>query len=371
MKRVLIETSIIGVGLLILSLTLGEMGKLKEADIKKEIQLAKLSKVMVLEPHLAAKRDVDFKTEIFLQVKTLKRQLELISNKLEEKPEDQKKYGFENKEKSKIANQFKNAGLITKENQRELNTLRAQIEEQRKSTGKLMAQMKKVAERKDDLLNNRMLLPTVQISGEENVGSGTIIYNKKKPGNKRKFITYILTANHVIRNIENESVHSRKKEFVVTIYDLMGVKKDFIAEIVLREKLLDVALLRINNHKWSGPVALLPKIEDLKKIKVWSKVFALGCPLGNDPIPTGGFICNQKSIIKNSEYWMINAPTYFGNSGGGVFDSNSMKLIAVFSKIYTHGKIRPVVISHMGLVVPLTEIYPWLKKNQYGFLIPN
>jgi hypothetical protein len=68
---------------------------------------------------------------------------------------------------------------------------------------------------------------------------------------------------------------------------------------------------------------------------------------------------------------MINAPTYYGNSGGGIFNGETHELIAVFSKIYTHGSTRPIVIPHMGLAVPMTLVYPWLDENKYGYLAPN
>ena len=35
-------------------------------------------------------------------------------------------------------------------------------------------------------------------------------------------------------------------------------------------------------------------------------------------------------------------------------------MLGVFSKIYTHGGLRPLVVPHMGLVTPLTPVYDWL-----------
>ena len=57
---------------------------------------------------------------------------------------------------------------------------------------------------------------------------------------------------------------------------------------------------------------------------------------------------------------MISAPTYIGNSGGGIYDAETHELLGIFSKIYTHGSLRPTVVPHMGLVTSLKTIYDWL-----------
>ena len=35
-------------------------------------------------------------------------------------------------------------------------------------------------------------------------------------------------------------------------------------------------------------------------------------------------------------------------------------MVGIFSKIYTHGGLRPMVVPHMGLVTPLDGVYDWL-----------
>jgi hypothetical protein len=54
-----------------------------------------------------------------------------------------------------------------------------------------------------------------------------------------------------------------------------------------------------------------------------------------------------------------------GNSGGGVFDAETHELLGIFTKIYTHGTLRPTVVPHMGLATPLPAVYDWL--GQIGF----
>ena len=66
---------------------------------------------------------------------------------------------------------------------------------------------------------------------------------------------------------------------------------------------------------------------------------------------------------------MISAPTYIGNSGGGIYSSASHELLGVFTKIYTHGAIRPTVIPHMGLVTPLSAFYDWIDAGEVARVV--
>jgi hypothetical protein len=104
--------------------------------------------------------------------------------------------------------------------------------------------------------------------------------------------------------------------------------------------------------------------------RVRHHVLAHLCPLGNDPIPTFGEIADTHHVVDSSHYWMISAPTYIGNSGGGIFDAETHELMGIFSKIYTHGSLRPTVVPHMGLVTSLTTIYDWLDTVGYASLVP-
>jgi hypothetical protein len=65
---------------------------------------------------------------------------------------------------------------------------------------------------------------------------------------------------------------------------------------------------------------------------------------------------------------MLSAPTFFGNSGGGVYLAENCLLIGVSSMIYTYGRTHPAVVPHMGLFVPLQEIYTWFDAEGYSFV---
>jgi len=214
-----------------------------------------------------------------------------------------------------------------------------------------------------------MLSPAVQLTGEETVGSGTLvacIRRKNGPG----FDTYVLTAHHVIRNILADEPQLKRDGIECIIYTKNG-KISRRADVLATNPAHDIGLLRLRGDEKVENTARLISPKNLAKITVWTPVYAVGCPLGNDPIPTSGFVSSLDNEVAGTKYWMINAPTYYGNSGGAIFHGQLQEMIAIFSKIYTHGRSRPIVIPHMGLAVPMTLVYPWLRQEGYGFLIPH
>jgi S1-C subfamily serine protease len=142
----------------------------------------------------------------------------------------------------------------------------------------------------------------------------------------------------------------------------------FSAKLVLFDCRRDIALLRLNSSRQFKQVAALTTLKELSSVDIFTKAYAVGCPLGNRPLPTLGEISSKKKIVGDQVFWMLSAPTYFGNSGGGVYLADNCRLIGVSSMIYTYGKINPTVVPHMGLFVPLETVYRWLDSEGYSFL---
>jgi S1-C subfamily serine protease len=212
-----------------------------------------------------------------------------------------------------------------------------------------------------------MLSPTVQLNGNDTVGSGTLVFSGPNPSSGQTE-TYVLTSYHVVRNILSDTPSAKTDGVQTTIY-LHDVRKDTRADLVLHEPKIDAALLRLRSTElWPGLARVLQP-EQVQAIEVWDAIYAVGCPLGNDPIPTHGAVSSLKNELNGANYWMINAPTYFGNSGGGVYLAQTQKLIGVFSKIYTHGKGNPVVIPHMGLCTPICAIHDWLEREKMAWVL--
>ncbi len=210
--------------------------------------------------------------------------------------------------------------------------------------------------------------PTVQISDDSTVGSGVLLRSVElDPGN---FRTHLLTAWHVVRDIiQDPADHSELVQ--VYVYDTEGNRRREWASLVGYDANLDSALLVMESNSPFENGAKLPGRQQLDGLAVFSTIYAVGCPLGNDPIPTFGEIADTHHEVEGNRYWMINAPTYIGNSGGGIFASSSHELLGIFSKIYTHGNLRPTVIPHMGLVTPLSSVYDWLEATGNGHVIPE
>lgn len=212
--------------------------------------------------------------------------------------------------------------------------------------------------------------PVVQLSGDTSVGSGVLVESRPRGGAEGGYVTYLLTAWHVVRDIQGD-LSNREMPVPVTMYDADGPPRLETASLIDFDATLDVALLTLDTDERVEFGTQLADPDLLESVRTFHGVIAVGCPLGNDPIPTRGEVSSPRHDVDGETYWMINAPTYIGNSGGAIFDAETHSLLGIFSKIYTHGSLRPTVVPHMGLVTPLGSVYPWLERIGYGELIPG
>ena len=202
--------------------------------------------------------------------------------------------------------------------------------------------------------------PVVQLAGSSTVGSGILL--PSRPLAEGGHETLLLTSWHVVRDIQagfSSNVHS----IPVFVRGVDGEKLEYTASVLGHDPEIDAALLIMDTRHRFEIGAMLPTRERLARTQVFDDVVAVGCPLGNDPLPTLGQLTDLHHEVEGNRIWMINAPTYIGNSGGGVYGGDSHELLGLLSKIYTHGSIRPTVIPHLGLVTPLSVIYDWLDES--------
>ena len=221
--------------------------------------------------------------------------------------------------------------------------------------------------RDEERMWRELVGPVVQLAGDETVGSGVLLASEELP-DKQGWRTYVVTAWHVVRDIEKDPEHPTTP-VPVAIY-LPG--REIVSETahVLRfDPALDAALLELDSRVKVECGARLASRERLHGARIFDQIYAVGCPLGNDPIPTFGEIADTNHIVDGGHYWMISAPTYIGNSGGGIFDAKTHELMGIFSKIYTHGSLRPTVVPHMGLVISVETLYDWLEEVHYTGLV--
>lgn len=209
--------------------------------------------------------------------------------------------------------------------------------------------------------------PVVQLAGEASVGSGVLLRSEALP--QGGFHTRILTAWHVVRDIQGDPPNLQLP-VPVQIYREDGTTRQEKAKLLAHDPKVDVALLELVTPDALEFGADMAPRSRLAAAAIFDPIVAVGCPLGNDPIPTRGEIATCQHEVEGECYWMINAPTYIGNSGGGIFDAKTHELLGLFSKIYTHGSLRPTIVPHMGLVTPLSKIYDWLEQVGQGALVP-
>lgn len=213
-----------------------------------------------------------------------------------------------------------------------------------------------------------MVGPTVRLEGVSTVGSGVVLASHPHPDG-RGHRTLVLTAWHVVRDIQADAIGPDK--LIPVELHLPDRSRHELASLVGHNVALDAALLELRSRDAVPFGARLASRSTLARSRVFGEVYAVGCPLGNEPIPTRGEIADTDHALDGTRYWMISAPTYIGNSGGGIFDGERQVLLALFSKIYTHGTIRPTVIPHMGLASPLDAVYDWLEADGIARVVPD
>jgi hypothetical protein len=231
-----------------------------------------------------------------------------------------------------------------------------------------MSQVEQGLARDEEQMWRELVGPVVQLAGDETVGSGVLLASEKLEGTQG-WRTYVVTAWHVVRDIEKDPEHPTTP-VPVAIYAPDRQIMSETAHVVRFDPGLDAALLELDSRVKVECGARLASRERLHGARIFDQIYAVGCPLGNDPIPTFGEIADTDHVVDGTRYWMISAPTYIGNSGGGIFDAKTHQLMGIFSKIYTHGTLRPTVVPHMGLVTSIETMYDWLEEAHYAGLQP-
>ena len=125
---------------------------------------------------------------------------------------------------------------------------------------------------------------------------------------------YIVTNNHVV---------GEAKTIVVK-----GIKGDmntgYTAEVVVADKVNDLAIIRINDYNFKG-FGTIPYAVQQRMADVGEDVFVLGYPLtqalGNEIKLTNGIISSRSGYQGNISTYQMSAPVQPGNSGGPMFDN--------------------------------------------------
>ncbi|MGE4618506.1 MAG: serine protease [Planctomycetota bacterium] len=252
------------------------------------------------------------------------------------------------------------------QNKKQIQNLDSQLE---KILPALNTETRASVRRKNHQKTTRMIYPIVQLRGNGTVGSGVVISSELAADGRWK--TWIVTAYHVVeevRDLTTEEVVIREIRFFDPAQGRLS-EDIFDGFEVASLPESDLSLIRVDRATEWPYVAIAADETDCKSLSVFDSVYAVGCPLGNNPLPTLGEISSKYKLVGEEVYWMVNAPTYFGNSGGGIFLAGAGELIGISSMIYTYGKRSPMVVPHMGLFVPFHTVRSWLRREGFAYLI--
>ena len=125
---------------------------------------------------------------------------------------------------------------------------------------------------------------------------------------------YIVTNNHVVDGASS-----------ILVQGINGTTVEYMAEVVAVDKNNDLALIRINDHRFDGFGSIPYSIKETL-CDVGSDVFVLGYPLtsymGEEIKLTNGIISSRSGYQGDITTYQISAPVQPGNSGGPMFDKN-------------------------------------------------
>ena len=219
-----------------------------------------------------------------------------------------------------------------------------------------------------DRLYESILHTAAQVNGKGGIGGGTVIYSR--PDGDRGALTYILTAYHVIhRSLSSQDNKEVREPVGIRLFDEAGVSlAEHNAEILSYDDKQDIALLRVWLPRPTPHVAKLAAPEKVRGIRVFTPVYAVGCPLGHDPMPTLGQIASLHKEVNGAPFWMMNAPTIFGNSGGGIFLTDSLELVGISSMICTYDQFISMPVPHLGILVSMDNVYGWLDRQYLQYV---
>lgn len=259
----------------------------------------------------------------------------------------------------------------------------AQVESLRATIRQQEAGMERMAAPDPRVLRERLLQPVFQIDAVESVGSGVLVW---RGADERGPYYLALSAQHVLRDLfpdadapsedgardaaaaRAEAVPHSEVAIPCVFDQILDQPVRVTARLLAENVPADLALLEIRTDVDLGPVARLAARDAEARVGSFTPIWTVGCPLGTTAQATRGEVTRTDWKVGAQPMWMVSSPAFFGNSGGGVFLADSLELVGVFSKIYTHGSYRPQVVTHMGLAVPLGVLHDWLAEVGYGFL---
>ena len=125
---------------------------------------------------------------------------------------------------------------------------------------------------------------------------------------------YVVTNFHVVEDAKSIKICGVNGDFDIT----------YTASVVATDKVNDLAIIKVNDNKFSG-FGSLPYSIDMQQAEVGEDVFVLGYPLtqtmGEEIKLTNGIISSRTGFQGDVSLYQMSAPIQPGNSGGPLFNS--------------------------------------------------
>jgi len=234
--------------------------------------------------------------------------------------------------------------------------------------------------------HERCLYPCVRIRTPKALGSGTVIFTEPTSGEKGMTDTYVLTNEHVVDNLisvqEKWSTllqrqakadvlgHPDVEVFNYAYQTRVHGASSLQADIMAYDKEEDIALLRVRSGAQFKYVAQMYPEADVNKLVAFMPVWNVGCGLGGPPAITPGYLSAFGVDIDHRDYFLVTAPSIFGNSGGATFLQESGHYIGIPARISVASLGWSAdVITHLGFSITVARIYQFLRDQIFDFII--
>ena len=232
-------------------------------------------------------------------------------------------------------------------------------------------------------VHEKILYPVSRVRAGDAGGSGVLVYSGDDTKHPGEFINIALTCEHVIaKNVtvkdEWDTVLKREVKRDVTSevsiemfdYDNSEVvsANSIKADIIAYDKNHDLAALKLTNTKPQDWVASIYPKNEIANMQLFDEVWTSGCSLLHDPFSNKGELTYLREIIEQKSYIMYNAPSIFGNSGGGVFHGSG-GLLGLCSRITNIQLGFGIdVMTWMGFGTHPNRLYEFFSHQELQFL---
>lgn len=199
-------------------------------------------------------------------------------------------------------------------------------------------------------IKDPILYPSVKIITSKGMGSGTIIGSTKTGNSLTRY--FILTAKHVI----DDDAKASDSFVKIEVFDFIGHSDTYKAGYYMLSEHIDAAVLYVDVDI---PLSVA-QIADLDS-KIYTPIYIVSCQEAQYITLNTGFITSEfnTGTLSRSRYTIFSNIS-FGSSGGGVFDANTHKLIAMVTNL--SGSSQNTVLSYYIYALKMTELKKWLES---------